>query len=126
MKSNHHHARTARHRGAATEQLAAQWLQQQGLNLVAKNYHVKGGEIDLVMVDQEVLVFIEVKHRTTARYGHPLETVNTQKRQRLIRAASLYIAQHAVSRPCRFDILAMVGTPPSIEFHWEQAAFDAY
>lgn len=119
-------ARTARFRGAAIEQLAAQWLQQQGLSLVASNHHVKGGELDLVMMDEDILVFIEVKHRTTTRFGHPLEAVNARKRQRLIRAASLYMARYAVSSPCRFDILAITGIPPSLEFHWEKAAFDAY
>lgn len=117
---------TARTRGAAIERLAAQWLQQHGLTLVTSNHHVKGGELDLVMKDQDILVFIEVKHRTTTRYGHPLETVTAQKRHRLIRAAKLYIARHAVSSPCRFDILAITGTPPALEFQWEKAAFDAY
>lgn len=119
-------ARTARSRGAAIEQIAAQWLQQRGLKLVACNHYVKGGELDLVMYDQDILVFIEVKHRVTTRYGHPLETVDAQKRQRLIRAATLYIAQHAVVCPCRFDILAITGKPPALEYHWEKAAFDAY
>ncbi len=117
---------TARYRGAAIERLAAQWLQQQGLTLVASNHHVKGGELDLVMADQDILVFVEVKHRTTTRYGHPLETVNAQKQKRLIRAAMLYIAHHRISSPCRFDILAITGKPPTLEFQWEKAAFDAY
>ena len=117
---------TARYRGAAIERLAAQWLQQHGLRLVTNNHHVKGGELDLVMYDQDILVFVEVKHRATTRHGHPLEMVNAQKRRRLIRAASLYIARHNLSCPCRFDILAITGTPPALEFHWEQAAFDAY
>jgi putative endonuclease len=117
---------TARSRGSAIERLAAQWLQQQGLTLVASNHHVKGGELDLIMRDQDILVFIEVKHRTTTRYGHPLEMVNAQKRRRLIRTAALYIAHHRVSSPCRFDILAITGMPPVLEFQWEKAAFDAY
>ncbi|WP_249978791.1 YraN family protein [Vreelandella olivaria] len=119
-------ARTARSRGAAIEQLAAQWLQQHGLTLVASNHHVKGGELDLVMYDQDILVFVEVKHRATTHYGHPLETVTVQKRQRLIRSARLYIARHAISSPCRFDILAITGMLPALEFQWEKAAFDAY
>ncbi|WP_447926200.1 YraN family protein [Vreelandella sp. EE27] len=117
---------TARKRGAAIEQLAAQWLQRQGLTLVTANHHVKGGELDLVMMDQDTLVFVEVKHRTSLRNGHPLETVTPLKQRRLIRAASLYLARHAVSTPCRFDILAMTGQPPALEYHWEKAAFDAY
>ena len=119
-------ARTARTRGAAIEQIAAQWLHQKGLSLITQNHHVKGGELDLVMQDGDILVFIEVKHRTTTRYGHPLETVTYQKQQRLVRAARLYIARHGLSSPSRFDILAITGTPPNLEFEWVKAAFDAF
>ena len=119
-------ARTARTRGAALEQVAAQWLRQQGLSLVTQNHAVKGGELDLIMRDGDILVFIEVKHRTTTRYGHPLETVTYQKQQRLVRAARLYIARDGLSSPCRFDILAITGKPPNLEFEWVKAAFDAF
>tara|TARA_R100001039_G_C1843480_1_gene104074 strand:+ start:1669 stop:2040 length:372 start_codon:yes stop_codon:yes gene_type:complete len=119
-------AHTARARGAAIEQLAAQWLRQQGLTLVTQNHYVKGGELDLVMRDGDILVFIEVKHRTTTRYGHPLETVTYQKQQRLVRAARLYIARGGLLSPCRFDILAITGKPPNLEFNWVKAAFDAF
>ena len=111
-------AQTARARGAAIEQMAAQWLGQQGLTLVTQNHYVKGGELDLVMRDGAILVFVEVKHRTTTRHGHPLETVTYQKQQRLIRAARLYLARGGLSSPCRFDILAIIGKPPNLEFHW--------
>ncbi|MFG6666738.1 YraN family protein [Halomonas sp. HNIBRBA4712] len=117
---------TARARGAATEQLAARWLARKGLTLVTANYHVKGGELDLVMMDGDTLVFVEVKHRVNHTRGHPLETITPTKKRRLIRAASLYLAHQAVSTPCRFDILALTGHPPALEFHWEKAAFDAY
>ncbi|MED5252921.1 MAG: YraN family protein, partial [Pseudomonadota bacterium] len=116
---------TARYRGAAIERLAAQWLQQHGLRLVTNNHHVKGGELDLVMYDQDILVFVEVKHRATTRHGHPLEMVNAQKRRRLIRAASLYIARHNLSCPCRVGIRARTGTPPPRAVDWVQAAFVA-
>ncbi|MBT2774001.1 YraN family protein [Halomonas sp. ISL-60] len=119
-------ARTARARGAAIEHIAAQWLGQQGLALVTQNHYVKGGELDLVMRDGDILVFVEVKHRKTTRYGHPLETVTYQKQQRLARAARLYIARGGLSSPCRFDILAITGKPPDLEFDWVKAAFDAF
>ncbi|MGY2461932.1 YraN family protein [Vreelandella sulfidaeris] len=119
-------AHTARARGAAIEQIAAQWLAQQGLILITQNHYVKGGELDLVMRDGDILVFIEVKYRTTTRYGHPLETVTYQKQQRLVRAARLYIARNGLSSPCRFDILAITGKLPNLEFNWAKAAFDAF
>ena len=87
---------------------------------------MKGGELDLVMRDGDILVFVEVKHRTTTRYGHPLETVTYQKQQRLVRAARLYIARGGLSSPCRFDILAITGKSPDLDFHWVKAAFDAF
>lgn len=119
-------AQTARARGAAIEQIAAQWLRQQGLTLITQNHSVKGGELDLIMRDGDILVFVEVKYRTSTRYGHPLETVTYQKQQRLVRAARLYIARGGSSSPCRFDILAIIGKPPTLEFHWVKAAFDAF
>lgn len=123
MTSN---SQTARKRGAAIEQLAARWLQEKGLALIAQNHHVKGGELDLIMRDGDTLVFVEVKHRISTRYGHPLETVTPAKCRRLVRAASLYIGKHGLTSPCRFDILAITGTPPDLDFQWEKAAFDAY
>lgn len=119
-------AQTARARGAAIEHIAAQWLGRQGLTLITQNHHVKGGELDLVMRDGDILVFIEVKHRTTTRYGHPLEAVTYQKQQRLVRAARLYLARGGDSSPCRFDILAITGKPPNLDFQWVKAAFDAF
>lgn len=118
--------RTARARGSAVEGLAAEWLEEQGLTLLGRNHHAKGGELDLVMQDGETLVFVEVKHRQTTRYGHPLETVTAPKQRRLIRAARTYLAREQRTCPCRFDILAAVGTPPALTFEWVQAAFAAF
>ena len=119
-------AHTARARGAVIERFAANWLQQQGLVLVGRNQFVKGGELDLIMKDGDILVFVEVKHRQDCRHGHPLETVTPVKQHRLVHAATIYLARHALSCPCRFDILAVTGTPPDISFEWVKAAFDAF
>lgn len=108
------------------ERIAAQWLGQQGLVLLASNQHAKGGELDLVMRDGETLVFVEVKHRVTSRYGHPLETVTPRKQQRLVRAARFYLARNKLSCGCRFDVLAVTGTLPDLSFTWVKAAFDAF
>lgn len=118
--------RTARARGTAIEHIAARWLAEQGLRLLGRNQHAKGGELDLVMQDGETLVFVEVKHRETTRYGHPLETVTAQKQRRLVHAAHVYLARQQLSCPCRFDVLAVIGTPPALTFEWVKAAFDAF
>lgn len=118
--------RDARARGGAIEQFAARWLAARGLALVASNQHAKGGEIDLVMRDDETLVFVEVRHRTDIRYGHPLETITTTKQRRLIRAARFYLQRNGLSCPCRFDVLAVTGTLPDLEVEWVANAFEAF
>ena len=118
--------RDARARGGAIERLAARWLTARGLMLEASNQHAKGGEIDLVMRDGEVLVFVEVRHRADRRHGHPLETVTAAKQRRLIRAARFYLQRNRLSCPCRFDVLAVTGHPPALEFEWVANAFDAH
>ncbi|MFO7648099.1 MULTISPECIES: YraN family protein [Halomonas] len=118
--------RDARARGEAIERHAAAWLVERGLVLEAVNQHAKGGEIDLVMRDGEVLVFVEVRHRADTRHGHPLETVTPAKQRRLIRAARFYLQRNGLSCPCRFDVLAVTGHPPALEFEWVDNAFDAH
>ncbi len=118
--------RDARARGEAIEQLAAAWLTARGLVLLATNQHAKGGELDLVMRDGEVLVFVEVRHRADTRHGHPLETITPTKQRRLIRAARFYLQRNRLSCPCRFDVLAVTGLAPHLEYDWVANAFEAY
>ncbi|QFT85664.1 hypothetical protein FIU88_11815 [Halomonas sp. THAF12] len=116
----------ARARGARIERLAADWLAARGLTLEAANQHARGGELDLVMREGETLVFVEVRHRRNARHGHPLETVTTTKQRRLIQAARFYLQRNRLSCACRFDVLAVTGTPPDLEFIWVPGAFEAF
>ncbi|GAA0580266.1 YraN family protein [Halomonas salifodinae] len=116
----------ARARGSAVETAAEAWLAERGLTRVARNQHAKGGELDLVMRDGDTLVFVEVKHRADCRHGHPLESVTPTKQRRLIRAAHFYLQRNRLSCPCRFDVVAVTGQPPHLDFHWVRAAFEAF
>jgi putative endonuclease len=106
--------------GAEKERLACRFLEARGLRLVARNHRCRLGEIDLVMTDGGVLVFVEVRYRRSARFAAPAETVGPRKRQRLAAAAGHYLQQHPTRRPCRFDVLAITG-PDAID--WIQDAF---
>jgi putative endonuclease len=108
--------------GAAKEQLACAFLEQQGLRLVASNYRCRRGELDLVMRDAGVLVFVEVRFRASERFGTPAETVGTHKQRRLVAAAAHYLQQHRVNAPCRFDVLAIDG---GNRIDWIRDAFHA-
>jgi putative endonuclease len=108
--------------GAAKERLACAFLQRHGLHLVDSNYRCRRGEIDLVMREGAVLVFVEVRFRASDRFGTPAETVGVRKQRRLLAAASHYLQEQRINAPCRFDVLA-VGDGDRID--WIRDAFHA-
>ncbi len=95
--------------GAAGEKAAAKALKHSGYRIVARNYRCALGEIDLIAVDSETIVFVEVKTRSTDSAADPENNVTYQKQRRLTRAARCYlIEKSAQDRPCRFDVVAVV------------------
>ena len=93
--------------GGRAEALAATFLLQQGLAIVARNFRTRFGEIDLIARDGRVLVFVEVRMRRSVRYGGAVESITSRKRARLVAAASGYLAMIGREPPCRFDAILM-------------------
>jgi putative endonuclease len=114
----------ARHnaKGSAAETLAMTYLQAQGLRLKERNFRTRNGEIDLIMLQEATLVFVEVRFRQSSDYGAPVETVTPQKQQRLISAAQHYLQRHALDMPCRFDIVGISGSRAE-RIEWIRDAF---
>jgi putative endonuclease len=108
-------------RGADAENLAAEFLQQRGLKLVARNYRCRYGEIDVIARDGGTLVFVEVRMRSSDRFGGAAASITAAKRKKLLRAARHYLAGIARMPACRFDALLISGNQPSIE--WLKNAF---
>ena len=111
-------------RGREAEDAACSQLTQHGLRLLARNYRSPWGEIDLVMQDGVTLVFVEVRYRAGTAFGAPAETVDRGKQARL-RATAEHYLQHtrgASRKPCRFDIVAIVGESDG-GLHWLRNAF---
>lgn len=100
--------------GREAEARAQQFLQQQGLTLIEKNFRCHGGEIDLVMRDQHMLVFVEVRFRKSQRFGGAAASVGPVKQRRLWRSASIYLMRFPRPPACRFDLVAIEGD----ELHW--------
>jgi putative endonuclease len=94
--------------GAMGEDLAANWYQSAGYRLLDRNWRSRSGEIDLVLGRGDVVVFCEVKTRSTARFGTPVEAVTWAKQARLRRLAGQWLSASAL-RPTsvRFDIAAV-------------------
>ena len=93
--------------GDAGEEQALSYLLGQGLSLVERSFLCKGGEIDLIMRDQQHLVFVEVRKRRDARFGGAKASVTQAKQRRMVHAAQVYLKQLTRQPPCRFDLLAI-------------------
>jgi putative endonuclease len=118
---------SARAAGARFEDLALAHLERHGLVLVERNYRCRYGEIDLVMRERDMLVFVEVRYRRSDGFGDGVDSVGAAKRIRLVRAASAYLAAHPrlAGTACRFDVVALAGTPDALVVDWQRNAFDA-
>ena len=86
--------------------MAADYLRQRGLRLLERNYRCRLGEIDLILAEGAVLVFVEVRLRRSADYGGAAASVTATKRGRILRAARHYLAGKP-ERPCRFDVISL-------------------
>lgn len=100
----------SRERGEHYETLACSFLQQHGLNLVARNWHCRHGELDLIMRDGSYWVFVEVRARQSARFGGAAASISHAKQQKLLTAANLYLSNQRINAPCRFDAILFDGT----------------
>jgi putative endonuclease len=112
-------------RGQQAERLACDYLRSHGLTLLERNFSCRLGELDLIMQDGDTLVFVEVKYRKNADYGHGSEAVDRHKQQKLVRAAQFYLQQQPRFQdlPMRFDVVSIEGTQQRIE--WLANAFPA-
>lgn len=109
--------------GQFYEQQALVFLEQQGLQLVQQNYSCRFGEIDLVMREQQTLVFVEVKFRRSNNFGGAAAAVTLSKQQKLTRTALYYLqnSQSNGQQHCRFDVVAITEQPADI--CWIKNAF---
>jgi putative endonuclease len=93
--------------GRLGEDRALAHLQAQGLTLLERNFLCKSGELDLIMLEGPMLVFVEVRRRASSRFGGAVYSVTPAKQQRLLRAAQYYLLRHKIPPPCRFDLVTI-------------------
>lgn len=99
-----------RKQGAAYERQAAKYLEEKGYRILDNNFYAAGGELDLIAQQGEMLVFVEVKYRSSLNQGYPQEAVTKTKMQRMCRAAEYYLHCHCLQEvACRFDVIAILG-----------------
>lgn len=97
--------------GRRGEALAAAYVEQNGIKIISRNFRSRFGEIDLIGLDGNYLVFIEVKARTTNLCGYPGEALTSWKKERICQTARFYCAKRHITQEqsIRFDVVEIVG-----------------
>ncbi len=111
--------------GDAAEVRARRYLEQQGLQYVTHHYQCRLGEIDLIMTDQDNMVFVEVRYRQKTHFSHPVETIDRRKQKKIIKTAQFYLQWRRLYEkiPCRFDVVCLTGDQAN-SIEWIQHAFE--
>ena len=106
--------------GGEGERAACEYLRRKGWTIVDTNVRRGRGEIDIVARKRRLTAFVEVKRRSSLRYGTPAEAVNREKQRRIVGAAALYMQEHSLEK-VRFDVIEIL---PG-EIRHIESAFDA-
>lgn len=116
--------------GEIAELAAKEFLQAEGLIYIAQNFHCRWGEVDLIMKEHDVLVFIEVKYRKNNLFGGAISAVSIKKQQKIIKTAAIYLQQQGLNEyntAYRFDVIAIEGNTDTIaksQINWLKNAFN--
>jgi putative endonuclease len=95
--------------GEKGEEIAVKYLKKKGYKIVERNYQSRIGEIDIIALDKNTLVFIEVKSRYSQRYGDPIEAVDNRKKEQISKMAKMYLNRKRLWHlNCRFDVVSIV------------------
>ena len=115
--------------GKDAEAACCDYLKSRGLKLVEKNFSCRLGEIDIIMTDKNVLVFVEVRFRKNNNFGGGLESITVAKQKKLRKTAELYLQKNNQYKNARFDVVSMSTKAQTMQgkqhysFDWIQNAF---
>ena len=112
--------------GDEGEAKVAEYLQSDGYVICARNFHIRGGEVDIIARKKEVIAFVEVKTRKVERFALS-EVVTLSKQRKIIRAARTYLFRQRIGDVAiRFDIALVTGEPASAKVTYLPNAFTAH
>lgn len=111
--------------GKKGEDAAVQYLLQRGYKIIERNWTYQKYEIDIIATNPEFIVFIEVKTRSSLRWGNPEEAVSNAKIKRIVEAADFYLREKNINLPARFDIISAIWTGKTFEIDHIDDAFVA-
>ncbi len=117
---------TSHSRGKATEEFAKQYLIKQGLTFIDNNVHCRQGEIDIIMRDNDIFVFVEVKYRKNNNFGGAISAVSQSKQNKIRHCVAFFLQKanlNEYNTPCRFDVVALDGDINQPQVTWLKNAF---
>jgi putative endonuclease len=94
--------------GKKGEELAANYLEEEGYKILHRNWRFGKDELDIIAETEKFIVFVEVKSRSTAYFGDPEDAVDKQKQRFMVRAADAYVNQKSIDLEVRFDIVSII------------------
>lgn len=113
-------------KGDAAEEVAVDFLEKAGYEILARNFHCRWGELDVVARRREVIAVVEVRMRTRSTHGFPVETIGFDKQHRLVKAALHFFQAARLPRlAVRFDVISVLGTGLNVQVEHIENAFDA-
>ena len=109
--------------GKKGEEEAARYLKSKDYRIICRNWNFHGYEIDIIAENEEFIVFVEVKTRTSAQWGNPEDFVGKSRMRRMVDAADHYLIENDIDKPSRFDIIGMVWDGKHFELEHIDDAF---
>lgn len=89
--------------------MAASYLEEKGYQIIARNYYTPFGELDIIAQKDDIICYVEIKYRSSKKYGSPLEAVDYRKQRRISKSAMYHYMTHGAAqhRLCRFDVIGI-------------------
>lgn len=98
-----------KNKGKIGEAIAVKFLSDKGYKILRRNYRYGHGEIDIIAMDGDILVFVEVKTRASDKFGLPEDSVTVKKREQLKKIASAFLQLNEIKfSECRFDVVSIM------------------
>jgi putative endonuclease len=113
--------------GKLAEEIAARYLKNQNIKILGKNFHSRYGEIDLIGLDDEVVLFIEVRYRKNEHFLTAVETIDQHKCKKIVITSQYYLNENKKYRSyfCRYDVITITGEFDRPVIEWIKNAFQA-
>jgi putative endonuclease len=109
--------------GRTGEKQAARYLEERGVTVLTMNYHTPYGEIDIIGKKGDLLVFCEVKTRTSQKYGFPEESITARKKNALINSSLFYLQENdLLDSLWRIDVISILKKDHSVQYDWIENA----